>query len=179
MLFFKIIVFFPFSEEILWRFFMKDNVVIESENPRITKMKDLIVKIPPYLLPKHYSKLELILIKDNKATAYAALGGRILVTTGLLDKVSDKTLFFVISHEMSHLTRRDHIYEFSRFIAKKYYFLLLRSNLVLELLQAYDQEKIEMNEALSDQYAFNIIDLFFKNKAGITEEIGKLRDDTK
>lgn len=158
----------------MWKLLIKDEIKLAPKNLRIDKMQDLIKEIPPYLLPKHYPNLELLLIEDDNETAYATAGGRILITNSLLNKVSDKTLFFIISHEISHLTRRDHIYELSRLITKKYYFFLLRSDIFLEMLQIPEQKKLEQNEYLSDLYAFKIIDILYENRIGILEEISQL-----
>lgn len=55
-------------------------------------------------------QLELVIVEDDAANAFAVPGGQMWVTTGLLDSgLSENGLAFVVGHELGHFAHRDHL----------------------------------------------------------------------
>lgn len=55
------------------------------------------------------------MLDDDQLNAFAAPGGLILITTGLLDQVeSENELAFVLGHELGHFRHRDHLRSMGR-----------------------------------------------------------------
>ena len=53
---------------------------------------------------------ELVLIKEKNPNAFAFPGGKIGLTTGLLDLLNDEIeMAFVLGHELGHFSNRDHL----------------------------------------------------------------------
>lgn len=54
-------------------------------------------------------------VKSNMVNAFAFPGGRIVIMSGLLDKMgSENELTFILGHELGHMANRDHLRGFGR-----------------------------------------------------------------
>lgn len=80
-----------------------------EENKKLEKAEEILAKfksdklVPP--LP-----YELVLIDEKQPNAFAFPGGKIGITTGLLNAVNDDIeLAFVLGHELGHFRNRDHL----------------------------------------------------------------------
>jgi Zn-dependent protease with chaperone function len=148
----------PYGEELLWRFAVGKDFLGIYGDARGQNLQKIIDELPTYLLPEKYTKLKIIIAQDEDLNAFAAPGGRIILTTGLLSAVkSENALLFVIGHEIGHLSRKDHLHEFSRKIIANLYGIITWSNLVPELLMLIDNNKAKEIEFLADQWALKII----------------------
>lgn len=79
------------------------------ENKKLEKAK-VILKIltsGDSVPPLSY---DLVLIKEKEPNAFAFPGGKIGLTTGLLDSLNDEIeMAFVLGHELGHFSNRDHL----------------------------------------------------------------------
>lgn len=81
-------------------------------------IQELLENLPLSIYPQKYSKVNIYIANDHSVNAFAAPGGRVILTKGLLNNIkSENGLMFVIGHEIGHLNRGDHIKEFSRSLA--------------------------------------------------------------
>ena len=152
------------KEEILWDFTSRNLIYYNEGQP---ELQDLVDKLPKNLLPTRYNRIKIMVIKDKQINAFSAPGGRIIFTTGLLEKIQDEhVLVFIIGHEIAHLIRRDHLYEFSKMTIAKLYGKIIGSNLVEELLMLIDSSKVKEIEFLADQYSLRIMKEFYGNSNG-------------
>lgn len=155
------------KEEALWKIVSDDLSYRNIDKKRQKEVQSLVDKLPINLLPEGYSKIKILVITSNQLNAFAAPGGRIILTTELLDaKLSEQALLFVIGHEIAHLSRKDHLYEFSKMIIAKIYGCLTRSELVAELLMLIDGYKLKETELIADKYSAKILLQIYGNTKG-------------
>jgi len=89
----------------------------ESADPRAAAVDQLLDRIAAHWHENPYS-LRAIVIADEDPNAFAFPGGRVAVTTALLDEVeSDNELAFVLAHEVGHFRDRDHLRGLGRALA--------------------------------------------------------------
>ncbi len=158
----------PYQEELLWQFMAND--FNNGDSNKQLYIQKLIDQLPSELLPKQYPKVTILVTKDNHINAFAAPGGRIILTTGLLKALkSENALLFVINHEIAHLSRKDHLYEFARMIVSTAYGVITLSKLVPELLMLIDNYKIHQVEFLADRLALKAM-LHYYGHAGGSDE---------
>ncbi len=82
-----------------------------NDDPRSQRVADLLTSLDPDAA----QKVRLLVLDDEQLNAFAAPGGVILVTTGLLDAVeSENELAFVLGHELGHVRHRDHLRSMGR-----------------------------------------------------------------
>lgn len=78
------------------------------------RAKQLLNKVPPSIRPEGY-ELNIFVIEEQDANAFALPGGLILLTTGLMNELDrESALMFVIGHEIGHFHGRDHLEGISR-----------------------------------------------------------------
>lgn len=158
------------QEEKLWDFIANDMPYQQIDKKRQKEVQDIIDKLPRKFLPTQYSKINVVVLISDDVNAFAAPGGRIIITTGLLEQnLSQDALLFVIGHEMAHLSRKDHIYEFAKMIAAKSYGFLSGSEIVTELLLLADNSKLKETEFLADRFSAEILYSNSKNIDGAEE----------
>ena len=175
---YKISITSPSMEELLWRYAVGKDFIGIYGDERGQRLQTIIDRLPPSLLPNKYPKIKIIIAKDDELNAFAAPGGRIILTTGLLNSIkSENALLFIIGHEIGHLARQDHLYEFSRLITSKIYATITWSNLVAELLMLIDNHKTKETEFLADQWALKIILHYYGHAGGINEFFNFLQSE--
>lgn len=82
----------------------------------LDKIKKQIIQNDKNL--QNRSNLDLHIIKSTELNAFVSVDGSVYLTTGLLDKISDKQqLAFVLAHELGHYSHRDNLKAFSRQIS--------------------------------------------------------------
>ncbi len=165
----KIFLSFPKAEEYLWNYFVKDKIDI-TQDKRQKSIQFFVDNIPDDLLPTRYNKIQIIISSSNEINAYSAPGGRVILTKGLLDKLTNnKALVFVIGHEIGHLQRGDHLYEFSRSMIAKTYKLFMGYSIFEELLLVIDNGKIKQAEFIADKKAFDLLKHYYDGQINIEE----------
>ena len=176
----KILIYSSASEETLWNSLIVNNVTIIDKHVRGEQAQMIVDRLAEDLLPSQYPKVKIIVIKDENINAAAAPGGRIILTTGLLEALkSENALLFVIGHEIGHLMRKDHLYQFSRMLVAKLYGFLTFSKVVPELLMLIDLTKTREVEFLADQWALKIILYYYGHVEGMDEFFQILLADDK
>lgn len=82
-----------------------------ESDPRVERVSELLTSLDPDAA----QNLTLRVLDDDQLNAFAAPGGLILITTGLLDQVeSENELAFVLGHELGHFRHRDHLRSMGR-----------------------------------------------------------------
>ena len=156
------------KEELLWQFMVND--FSNNDPDKQLYIQKFVDQLPYELIPKQYSKITILVTQDNHINAFAAPGGRIILTTGLLKALkSENALLFVISHEITHLSRKDHLYEFARMLVSKTYGIITLSKLVPELLMLIDNPRIHQVEFLADKQAIKSMLLYYGHAGGADE----------
>ena len=165
------------SEEIAW-YVINDNFVkIEDESIDNyyqffqSYIQEIVNSLPHSILPSEY-KIEIIVLNDNSINAFAAPGGRIILTKGLLDQVrSENGLMFVVGHEIGHLHNKDHLKEFSKSLSASIIStLFFGSNIeITELLLMVENPDTKQAEFEADQWGLKILMALYGHAGGATE----------
>jgi Zn-dependent protease with chaperone function len=103
------------TEQKIFGFFGTDTL---AAGKRI-KEKERIVQAMLDGMPKECGKPEypvtVEIVDSDMVNAFAFPGGRIMIMSGLLDKMrSENELIFILGHEMGHMKNRDHLRGFGR-----------------------------------------------------------------
>jgi beta-barrel assembly-enhancing protease len=167
---YKILSSSPYMEELLWRYSVSKDLLGIYGDERGKKLQSIVDNLPVILMPHQYAKVTILITQDDEINAFAAPGGRIILTTGLLESVkSENALLFVIGHEIAHLDKQDHLYEFSRTLVSNLYGILTLSDLLPEMLMLIDGSKTKDSEFLADQRALKMILQHYRHVAGADE----------
>lgn len=154
-------------EELLWKGFVKKSLVIINDQ-RSEKLQLVINNLPSSILSKENSDIKIIVTESPEINAFSAPGKRVILTTGLLNQIkSEKALLFIIGHEISHLLRKDHLYELSRILVSKIYSVITLSDLFSESVNMIDNQKVKRSEFIADQYALKLIYQIYGNASDI------------
>lgn len=128
-------------------------IVVEENGGRLEDARRVLDKLlaveeaPPI-------SFQLILLEDSDPNAFAIPGGRIAITTGLLEVIEDNeiALAFVLGHELGHFMQRDHLRGLGRSIGRGLIWALIfggsggidliseRTNQLLDLGHSREQE---------------------------------------
>jgi Zn-dependent protease with chaperone function len=172
---------FPLGEELTWRFLFADNSLIIAKNSKYQYVQAIVDSLP-LDISNNPHKIKILIKEDNYVNAFAAPGNRIILTTGLLKAIkSENALLFVISHEIGHLARKEHLRDLSRMLISRYCGFLTRSNLFSEALMLIDTAKIKEVEFLVDIVALKIMLHHYGHVGGIDEffQVLLLQDNNK
>lgn len=164
-------------EEIAW-YVINDNFIkIERDDSDNyyhffqSYIQEIVNQLPQNILPKDY-KIEIIILDDNSINAFAAPGGRIILTKGLLDQVrSENGLMFVIGHEIGHLHNKDHLNEFAKSLsASLISTLFFNGNIeITDLLLMLENPHTKQAEFEADQWGLKILMALYGHAGGATE----------
>ena len=142
-------------------------------------VQEIVDNLPGEILPDDY-RIKIEVIDDYSINAFAAPGGRIILTKGLLDNIkSENGLMFVIGHEIGHLCRKDHIKEFARsFAASIISTIHFNGNLdIVDLLLLIENSDSRQAEIQADQWGLKTILAIYGHAGGATEFFGILKDN--
>lgn len=165
----KIISFIPpEKEEILWNVIKKDYFFDQSYNQIKVNLEAKINILPNDMLPSLYNKLEVLIVNDSSINAFSAPGGKIILTTGLLGITNqdEEILLFVLGHEIAHLKRRDHLYEFSRMTIAKIYAKVTSLKFIEDLLLLFDSYRQKEIEFMADKFALRVLNEVYGRTRG-------------
>jgi Zn-dependent protease with chaperone function len=134
-------------------------------------IQSIINEMPQEILPKDY-KIQVIVLNDYSINAFAAPGGRIILTRGLLDMVkSENGLMFVIGHELGHLHSKDHLKEFAKSLSA-----IVVSNMffngnseITALLLSLENHKTKQAEFAADHWGLKTLIALYGHAGGATE----------
>ncbi len=148
-----------------------------TENPDFARCKDLLAKLMatqklrnlPYDL--HYSS-------SKTPNAFAAPGGSLMVTQGLLDLVkSDMGLAMVLGHELGHHQNRDPLRGMGRSLMLGFVTSILMggsSNLVQMAFNMADVSYSREQELKADEFGFKLLHATFHKTDGAFEFFEKI-----
>jgi len=85
---------------------LKDDLFIENENAALGEAIDKRLNIIAHK-EKIPHQILVSLLNEDTFNAFALPGGRIVLYCGLVQKVDNKQLSFILSHEMAHIKNRD------------------------------------------------------------------------
>lgn len=96
--------------------FINSDTLVDGER---LKDKERIVQKMLDSMPDNCGKPEhpvtVVIMKNDMINAFAFPGGRIVIMSGLLEKMeSENELTFILGHEMGHMKNRDHLRGFGR-----------------------------------------------------------------
>lgn len=167
----KILKYFPNrQEEILWSFISDDLLYQPIDLQAQNNIQSIVNKLPSGVLPEQYSEIKIIVPISKYVNAFAAPGGRIIITTGLLEEnISEQAILFIIGHEIAHLARKDHLYEYAKMLVAKAYSKITGSNLIIELLMFIDSYRSKETEFMADKYSAELLSILYNNKNGAVE----------
>ncbi|MEN8232937.1 MAG: M48 family metallopeptidase [Thermodesulfobacteriota bacterium] len=128
--------------------------------------------------------LKVYLVETDNANAMALPGGRIVVFSGLLDKVqSENGLFFVLAHELAHFKNRDHL----RGIGRGIVFTALAAFMTgagSDLTQLFtptvnfsEAKYSQKRESMADQQALQALACYYGHVGGATEFFEAMKPD--
>jgi Zn-dependent protease with chaperone function len=128
--------------------------------------------------------LQVNLAKSKAANAFAFPGGRIVVLSGLPDKVrSENGLSYILAHEMAHFKNRDHLRGMGRGLVLTAVSVLLTGagSDITQLLTStlgfsharYSQER----ESMADALALRTLNCFYGHVGGATEFFEAMKSD--
>ena len=159
-----------YAEELIWRFSVSKDLLGIYGDERGKKLQSIVNNLPILLMPHQYTKVTILITQDDDINAFAAPGGRIILTTGLLESIkSENALLFVIGHEIAHLDKKDHLYEFSRTLISNLYGILTWSDLFPEILRLIDGSKTKDSEFLADKRALKMLIQHYGHVVGADE----------
>lgn len=153
-----------------------------GENPDFVRCQELLKKLQatqklrnlPYDL--HYSP-------SKTPNAFAAPGGSLMVTAGLLDLVkSDMGLAMVLGHELGHHQHRDPLRGMGRSVmlgVVTSVFMGGSSNLVQMAFNMADVSYSREQELKADEFGFKLLHATFHKTAGAFEFFEKMSESSK
>ena len=156
----------------------------EAGDPKQVELQRLVDELRKCIHIAYPLKVQLLELDDANALAFP--GGRIIVLSGLLDKVqSENGLSFILAHELAHFKNRDHLRGMGRGIVLTAMVASLAgpgSNLSQLLAPAaglsqarYSQER----ESMADQQALQALDCYYGHVGGATEFFEAMKPDKK
>jgi len=165
----------PETEQLLSNYLKTKWPVIPENHEQKVQVQNLLDRIQrqcgnlPYHLEAEVSESEMI-------NALALPGGRVVILTGLLEKItSENELTFVLAHEMGHFANRDHLSELGRGIV----FMALSAGVLgpnsyfgkqaARLLQVSELSFSRQHESMADSYALDIENCVYGHVAGATD----------
>ncbi len=106
----------------------QDNTLDNKYKSKLVRLNKILVKITqhPDVPSLDY---HLVVQENNKINAFAVPGGKIILTTALVDSLkSDVSYAFVLGHELGHFKNRDHLKGIGRAIGIRICFALVFGN---------------------------------------------------
>jgi Zn-dependent protease with chaperone function len=166
------------TEEKIWQFIQKNYQIEEDdisdvlyEQHRVS-LQALIDTLPQEVLPPRYKKIKLLIIADETINAFAAPGGRIILTSGLLDSLeSENGLMFVIGHEIGHFINHDHLHECIRILSAGLFTSMINkvSSAAMDVMLMIDSKDARSREYQADFWGLKVVLAIYGHAGGIFE----------
>lgn len=149
-----------------------------DNHEQMVQVQDLLDRIQKQCGNLPY-QLEVEVVESEMINALALPGGRVVVLTGLLEKItSENELTFVLAHEMGHFANRDHLSELGRGMV----FMALSASVfgpnsyfgkqAAKLLRVSELSFSRQHESKADAYALDIQNCVYGHVAGATDFFG-------
>ena len=146
------------------------------------KLQQLLDSIPKDGLPD-YGGYKIFILKDEEPNAFAAAGGYIFVTTGLLEMVkSENALVFILGHELGHFKNRDQLKGLGRGLAIMLVQLLLfgqDTSALSDGTYGFELALSRQQEEEADKVGLSLLNKKYGQCAGAFELFEKLNEKHK
>lgn len=168
------------AEEKLGEYFSSYFESKTIDNDTAVYLNEILDRLRVYTTDDRYN-YQIYLLDSGEVNAYAVPGGKIMICTGLLSKLtSEQQLAFVIGHEIGHFENRDHI--------KKYALIFYSTflNTVLNAVGVSIHSGLEMisnsaysrnQETKADLAGLRLVAEAYNNVNGVEEFFEKLKED--
>ncbi|MGB0935178.1 MAG: M48 family metallopeptidase [Alphaproteobacteria bacterium] len=172
------------QEQWLWDKIRPNYGITEDPSPylleRQKQVQEIFDMIPLSALEHRYP-FKVLIQETPVVNAYAAPGGFIIVTSGLLDKLkTENALVFVLGHELGHFQNRDHLKSIGRelVLAKIIRAILGKdiSGLFAQLTMAFENEYSRRQEYAADDWGLKLLHATFGHVGGATEFFEMIED---
>lgn len=168
----------PQTEQRIWNAILRDRFVSDSGKAdkalaqQESYLQSLLDRIPKDgLTGAHY---QVILVKDSEANALALPSGKIIVYTGLLEKLkTENGIVFVLGHELGHFANRDHLRGMGRILIAGLLAAPLMTDVSSPLLNSIgaglDMHFSRKQESAADEYGLHALIALYGHAGGATE----------
>jgi len=165
----------PEQEQKLEKMLAIDLNLSAEENPYLTKVTDKLSACAhlPYSIKIHA-------MDESQPNAFAAPGGNIYITKGMLKKVeSENELAFIIGHELGHFKNKDHLRTLGYKLILSMFGMLIGSdygvvaNTTLNLGDAKYSQKAELE---ADAYGLEVMNCAYGSVTDATKMFEKMDD---
>jgi len=153
----------------------KPNIIKKLSDPRTEKLQALLDSIPKESLPKGYG-FSIHIMNEKEPNAFAVLGGKIFITTGLLDEIkTENGLVFIIGHELGHFANRDHLRSLGRGLVIAFTTMLLFGDessitgFVSGLTFGIESQYSKTQEQMADYWGIKILEAKYGHVGGANE----------
>lgn len=158
------------TENKMWNLIIEDLPYQQVALAQQKDIQNIVDKLPKKFIPKQYDKIKIVVLISADVNAFAAPGGKIIITSGLLEQnLSQEALLFVIGHEIAHLYRRDHLYELAKMLTAYFYGSFSGSEIITELLLSLDNSKLKETEFIADKFSVEMLESYLHNNNGANE----------
>jgi len=173
----------PEMEAVIFRTHdMPAPLIADTDGPKkdaLQRLADALRKCSDVTYP-----VKVQLIKSDQANALAVPGGRIVVFSGLLDKLqSENGLAFVLAHELAHFKDRDHLRSLGRGIVVTAMMAVLSgagSQLTQLFAPATNFSQAHYSrkwESVADRQALLTLNCFYGHVGGASEFFKAVQED--
>ncbi len=164
----------PETEQMLSGFFQNKYTADASVPEENKSLQMLVDRMQQQCVSLPYS-LQVEIADSEMINAFALPGGRIVVFSGLLEKVrSENELAFVLAHEMGHFANRDHLSGIGRGLV----FMALSLSIfgpdnpigekIGSFLEVSELGFSRKHETMADEYALEKLNCLYGHVAGAT-----------
>lgn len=171
------------TEKWIWDNFLQSEYLEEKSDPSLikeqNKLQAILDKIPKNDLPKNNYKI--LLFRAADVNALALPSGKIVIYTGLLEKIkSENGIVFIIGHELGHFANRDHLRGMGRSIITSLILAPLSSDLPSifhGVAGSFDMKFSREQENKADEYGLKVLHEYYGHAGGATEFFEYIRDN--
>jgi len=125
--------------------------------------------------------LEVSISSSSQVNAMALIGGRIIVTQGMLDAIQNENeLSFVLGHEMAHFKHRDHLKGMSSGIVLTLFSIFLGNNSSTILNQLLEMEQMHYSkkqESHADRFGVDMLMCRYNTTVGSSDLFARMTQE--
>ncbi len=162
----------PETEKMLATYFNNTKPENNNRPEQIQQLQNLVDRLQDTCVDLPYN-LQVEIADNDMINALALPGGRIVVFSGLLEKVqSENELAFVLAHEMGHFTNRDHLSGLGRGMV----FMVLSVSVlgpnsvigekIAQLLEVSELSFSRKHESMADELALHAVNCNYGHVGG-------------
>lgn len=171
--------FTPEQEEKIWHMmkasfgFDENYELDETYNKDLENLQKLVNNLPNNIKPDSYPNIEILIMNNDFVNAFAAPGGKIILTTGLLEALTtENAVMYVIGHELGHFNNKDHLHECARVLSASIFSSIAAKNsysLLSDILMIIDSKSSRIREFYADRWGIKTIQTIYGHSGGARE----------